>query len=173
MTTHTQDEQNAWKLENIDLLSWLFAQPAVDGEQNFLSDMRKTVRDYGMLTYKQTIATRKWMETREKREAQKREDDKISANAPKLEGGRRELRGEIMSTKWHDGDFGSQLKMTVRLEDGNRVWGTVPSNLWDGSIEEEEALKGRGVIFTATVKPREDHFGFFSRPSNGKFGRFE
>lgn len=163
MTRHTETEQNEWKLANIELLSWLFAQP--EGSHNFILDMQRTVHQWGMLTERQTEAARKWKDGSARREEQRKQDDEISKNAPALEAGRRELHGTILATKWHDGDYGSQLKMTVRLQDGNRVWGTVPSSLWDGSYDEEETLKGREVVFTATVKPREDHFGFFSRPN--------
>lgn len=85
------------------------------------------------------------------------------------------IEGEVISTKWkanpfaprptfHGGWIGSAndetLKMTVRLADGNRVWGTVPAPLVE-AVENGKTL----VRITAKVSASEDeNFGFFSFP---------
>jgi len=86
------------------------------------------------------------------------------------------IEGEVISTKWkanafaprptfHGGWIGSAndetLKMTVRLADGNRVWGTVPAPLVE-AVENGKTL----VRITAKVSAsdRDEHFGFFSFP---------
>ena len=86
------------------------------------------------------------------------------------------IEGEVISTKWkanpfaprptfHGGWIGSAndetLKMTVRLADGNRVWGTVPAPLVE-AVENGKTL----VRITAKVSAsdRDENFGFFSFP---------
>ena len=79
------------------------------------------------------------------------------------------MTGEILSTKWHDGSYGTTLKMTVRLDDGNRVWGSVPAHI-EESVGMPSDLHGRKISFTATVtrSDRDPHFGFFKRPSGAE-----
>lgn len=105
------------------------------------------------------------------------------ANAPKakLEGGRRELTGKVLSCKWRSSQYGGAFKMTLDLGDGSRVWGTVPAALEDAvreyhhthvkdssTFDLPEVLKGATVTITATVNVSDDDesFGFFKRPSN-------
>ena len=82
------------------------------------------------------------------------------AAAAPLENGRRELHGIVKSTKWQESDYGSTFKMLVELDDGCRVYGTVPA-AFDFNPE------GMEVTFTAKVeRSADDHrFGFFSRPT--------
>lgn len=95
-------------------------------------------------------------------------DEKLTAYAARtpdseagpVPTGRVQLQGEVVSLKWKETDFGSVLKMTVLLENGSRVWGTVPSAL--------DVEKGDVVAFTATVTASDDKpdFGFFKRPTH-------
>lgn len=68
-----------------------------------------------------------------------------------------------VTTKVQLGDYGSTVKMLVRLDDNNKVWGTVPLALDcpDGGY------RGHRVEFTGTIERSRDdeHFGFFSRPT--------
>lgn len=66
------------------------------------------------------------------------------AQAEPLEEGRRPIVGVVLSTKWQDSDFGSTLKMLVRQDDGNKVWGSVPRSLWGSvprSLESERTYR--------------------------------
>jgi len=90
--------------------------------------------------------------------------DALNATPPEapLTAGRQALAGTLVSTKFVDGYYGSTFKMLVKLDDGNKVFGTVPSGL--------DAEPGSRIEFTATVEPSRDdpHFGFFSRPTKAK-----
>jgi hypothetical protein len=85
-----------------------------------------------------------------------------AAAAPPVAAGRYVIEGVVVSTKTVDSPFGLQKKMLVKLANGQKLWGTVPSSI------NGEGLKGSEVKFVATVSPsKDDHsFGFFSRPTN-------
>lgn len=167
MTRFTDAESNKWKMENISLLSWLLSQ---ENPHEFLADMKRTVVKYGALTPKQTAAVAKWHYTSVQREKiQQAEAEKLEG-APALTEGKREIEGEIVSTKWHDSQYGTTPKMVVRLDDGNKLWGTIPAEIEDKAEGDLETLVGLRIFIVATVKvsDRDPHFGFFSRPRNGK-----
>ena len=97
-----------------------------------------------------------------------------------LTGGRQVIEGVVKSAKWVDTTAGyreiSTLKMTVEMDGGQRVYGTVPAAILDaltggvisgGDAPRDERLKGRRVEFTATVEVSDNDpaFGFYSRPS--------
>lgn len=133
------------------------------GYDAFISDLGFKLNRYGFLTEKQVAAV---LVSRERSVAyaakRQAEQDALATVAPLTEG-RREITGEVVSTKFVDDDFGGNLKMLVREADGNKVWGTVPRSL-DGDI------KGATVTFTATVERSRDdeHFGFFKRPTKAQ-----
>jgi hypothetical protein len=72
--------------------------------------------------------------------------------------------GEIVSLKWKDSDYGAVLKMLVKSDLGFKVWGSVPRSIL---VDDETALKGKRVKFTARIQPSKDDacFGFISRPT--------
>jgi hypothetical protein len=150
-----------WRLHHIELLSWLFSQ----GEEAhpFLRSMQEAVQQWGALTPKQEAAVEKWHAKDSDRQAEKQ----ISEDAPALTEGRRLIVGEVISAKqkYTSRYGGAVTKITVALDDGNKVWGTMPSAL------SEDAIKGERISFTATVTPsdRDEHFGFFKRPSEGEY----
>jgi hypothetical protein len=84
---------------------------------------------------------------------------------PDLEEGRYKLSGVVKSTKVAFTDWGSSLKMLLELDNGNRVYGTVPSSI-------DEVDPGDRISLTGTVKRSDDdnHFGFYSRPSKATKG---
>ena len=96
-----------------------------------------------------------------RREETQKAEAEILSHAGPLEEGRREIMGDVISTKWQDSDFGGGMKMLVREPNGNKIWGTVPAAIDTPDLVDET------VIFTATVKRsgNDEHFGFFSRPS--------
>ncbi len=84
------------------------------------------------------------------------------SEAEPLPEGRYEITGEILSTKWYySADYGDTLKMLVKLENGHRVYGTVPAAL------DHAELEGQTVTFTGTVKrsDSDESYGYFSRPT--------
>lgn len=148
-----------------EVADWLLGDDNGAGRASkhpFLFDMVHTLNRWGSLTEKQVEAVERWME----RDAQRAAEQAAKPPVPELVEGRRELSGKIVSTKWVHSDFGGYhgsevLKMLVELEDGNRVYGSVPEPF------QSTAERGMEVKFTAKIeKSRSDeHFGFFSRPS--------
>lgn len=150
----------------------------LDRDENFVFQLVEKLRKYGSLSEAQVAAVERGLARTEEREAE-------LANTPPLEGGKRDLEGTVLSTKWQDGRFGSQFKMLVKLDDGNKVWGTVPTNLeqltyngdhygvdgnWVFVPAALETLVDARVAFTATVERSRDdeHFGFFKRPTKAR-----
>lgn len=71
-----------------------------------------------------------------------------------------EITARIIKLDLHVNDYGSREVMTVEHEDGWRLWGTQPRDLYGAS-------EGDVVRFTARVEPSDDDpkFGFFKRPT--------
>ena len=148
---------------------------------SFLHDLLHKLNKYGDLSEKQVAAVDKFIARRDERAATKAiENAAITAAFPT---GRVAVTGEIVSTKiQHSDSYGDTLKMLVKLDDGNKVWGTVPAileektfpfNAYDehGMLDtrpaEIEDLRGTRITFTATfeVSKDDEHFGFFKRPA--------
>ncbi len=84
-----------------------------------------------------------------------------------IESGRQAVRGRVVSLKSYEGQFGTSLKMTVKIETPAGTWlawGTCPSSICPavrGGCD-----RGDVVEFTAKLKPgRDEHFALFSRPT--------
>lgn len=115
-----------------------------------------------------------------------REAEKVAAKAalPALVEGRRSVAGKVVSTKSFESDYGTAYKMLVELEDGTRIFGSIPSNLWNEveflgayrkSVWNETdgvmtKLVGMELTFTATIEASKDdkNFGFFKRPTKAE-----
>ncbi len=86
--------------------------------------------------------------------------------------GRIAFTGRIVSIKAHDGDFGSSLKVTIKVEtpEGSWLaWGTLPTTI-QGEIQtlghSAEAVVGALIELTGTLSAgRDPYFAFFKRPS--------
>ena len=62
--------------------------------------------------------------------ARKIEQDKEKESAANWTvEGRQEIEGEILTTKFVESDYGTSEKMLLKLSDGRKCWGTVPSKL--------------------------------------------
>jgi len=148
-----------WRAENAPIVVWLNG-PAGDSH-DFLRDMKKSLAEWGKLTDGQLRAVVNWKRRADERAA----ESKREITAGPIEAGRYSMTGTVLNVKWQEGDFGTQLKMLVELDGGNRVWGTCPAAISHHLPEDE--IKGRKVNFTATVKPKagDPHFGYFSRPA--------
>lgn len=176
-----RDEWNAANPEQAAALDAYEADIKDGGEHDeFLDSLVKGRRDYGALTEKQTPWPTKALAKRAEWAAKKAEQNKKLATAPKLEEGRYEIEGTVISTKAVENNFSRSswddtiLKMLVELDDGNRVWGTVPNALFTDNEGNgygyDMILKGKRVAFTAAVERSKDdnHFGFFKRPTKAR-----
>lgn len=139
----------------------------------FLVDMKRSMEHWGSLTERQVESVKKCMVARQKYYAKKIEE---AMNEPTevLVEGRRVIEGEVINHKWVDNNYtgGRDHKMLVKQDDGNKVWGSVPraisDYLYHNDERENRELKNMRVKFTATVEAKEDHFGYFKRPSNAE-----
>lgn len=142
---------------------------------DFMAQLAGKLRKYGSLTQGQIDAARRIMDGWVREDAEKA----ALADAPALTAGRYVIEGTVVSHKWtdDDGPYGSQHKMLVKLDDGNKVWGTVPAAIedamrdsWDddGTLipAQVDDLKGARVQLTATVTVSHDdpHFGYYGNP---------
>lgn len=127
-------------------------------DESFAYGMGEKIRKYGSLSAKQIDAVQRGIDRAKKREA---EAEALKSVEPLAEG-RYAIEGEVLTTKWQESDYGTTLKMLVKMDDGNKVWGTVPRAI-------ECDPKGERVNFTATVERSKDdeHFGFYKRPTGG------
>jgi len=127
---------------------------------SFVFDIVHKFNRYGTLSEKQVAAILRIRQSEIEFDAKREAEAAKLADAAPLAEGRYEIVGEIVSIKTGENDFGFWTKMLVKMEDGNKVYGTVPSAL--GTPE-----RGDRVSFTARVEPSKDdeHFGFFSRPT--------
>lgn len=128
----------------------------------FLADLLHKANRYGSLSEKQVsaglAAIERDAEFAAKREA---EDAEVTADFP---SGRVTIQGTCLSTRTDEGFYGTTFKWLVKLDDGNKVWGTVPSSI-------DAPPKGRRVEFTARfeVSPDDPHFGFYKNPTKCRF----
>ena len=127
---------------------------------HFASDIAHKFLIYGSLSEKQVAAFISSIARDLKFAADKAAEAEHAVDLPLLVEGKVSMTGEILSIKEQYTDFGSCWKMLVKLEDGNKVWGTVPSSISD-------AERGDTITFSATVtkSDKDDHFGFFKRPT--------
>lgn len=148
------------------------------GYGGFYHDLLHKANRWGNLSEKQVAAALRGRD-RDAAFAERRaaEQAALEGVAPLAEG-RREITGEVVSTKWQESDYGDTLKMLVREDDGNKVWGTVPGVLSEDHFDEAtqtwtnrlETLVGSRVTFKAQVTRSNDdeHFGFFKRPTQAQ-----
>lgn len=140
----------------------------------FRASLADTLYKRGALSDAQLGALKKGVE-REKATAEEQ------AAAGPLAEGSYEVVGEVVSEKWVDGMYGSTHKMLVKLDNGNKVWGSVPAKVEDACrghhdqetgewVDSERELVGARVKFTAFVERSRDdeHFGFFKRPKQAE-----
>jgi len=161
-TQNTQD----WREEHEDLISWLDAQD--DDSHDFIFSMKEALARWGALTPKQTAAIEKWR-TRsiEREQTREQETDRFGVR-PALPEGHRAIEGLVISTKWKDTRYGPAYKMLILEDDGNKVFGTVPANLPHSAEIVNERIF---LVATVTRSDRDEHFGFFSRPTGAELLR--
>jgi hypothetical protein len=133
---------------------------------NFYASLAQSFARYGSLTERQTAALKRSLtqyHDRNEQFAARRAAEAPVVTAP-MPTGRVTVTGTVVSFKYVESQFGSQLKMLVLADQGWKVWGTCPSALRATNI-----LKGARVTFSAEVQPKEEAFGFFSRPTQASF----
>ena len=141
---------------------WRFIQDHAD-ENGWLASIRRGVETYGSPFEDQIVKVQRYIVGYEKLIVAKLAEAKLLENAPELVEGRQHIVGTIVSTKVVNSDYGDTRKMLVRFDDGNKVFGTVPNDLF--LAVDVDKMPGTRIEFDAKVEPKEDHFGFFSRPT--------
>jgi len=140
-----------------------------ESANSFILDLyRRVYRKGWTLSEKQISAARNVVLQEKVRQAKREQHDALVANAPALQEGRQTIEGEILSLRCEETMYGDSWKMLVQMDNGNRVWGGVPSAFLDWSISDtNRKLQGSRVRFAAQIQPKEgeDHFGFYKRPT--------
>jgi len=123
-------------------------------EAGFLFSLAEQVTRNGELSDKQIDAAERAVQ----RDAKFTAEREAAADAPT---GKVEVEGEVVSTKWTEGQFPA-FKMMVKADTGYRVWVTVPQAIDPG--------KGDRVRFTATLEQSNDDstFAFGKRPAKAQ-----
>lgn len=131
---------------------------ALNCDHRIVADIKSRFRKYGSMSDKQRELVMKLYHEEKEKKARWEKRKKESGPTPE---GRVEMSGKVVSIKTKETQWGSTEKMLVELENGSRVYGTVPTAICH--IE-----KGAQISFRATVtQSKDDHtFGFFKRPSN-------
>jgi hypothetical protein len=133
------------------------------GEGNIAGDIIARYGEGRRMSYKQgrlLVRLHRQSLAHDERKAKWAEE---KANAPALVEGRQEIEGVILKVEERDSDWGIQFKMTVKMDNGNVLWGTLPSAV-------SSADRGDRIAFTATVQvsDRDENFGFIRRPSKAR-----
>lgn len=141
-----------------------------------LRDLRSKVRQYGSLSEKQEAFAlslhKQAFDTIVSAAAEIEARAKALAAGLRAPEGRQTISGVIKSIKWIDSDFGGSFKTLVELDNGTRVYGTLPSDQQEssqhinGAWVTYQAEVGDKVEITATfeVSQKDILFGFFKRP---------
>lgn len=137
-----------WECNTLADIWWKIAKYAEPSDKQ----VAFVERLVGRLTEKQTGL--------DQREA---ESAALLASGATVPIGRQEVSGTVKSLKFVDNAYGGSLKMLVALDNGTRVYGTVPNSICD-------VHDGDRVTFTATFKAsdRDPLFGFYSRPTKAE-----
>jgi hypothetical protein len=140
---------------------WAAAQTTIKLEKDgFIRTMAETLRWVAPskpFTPNMIAAVRRTME--------KRVAVATEAASHPAPAGRVVVTGEVVSTRFQEGDFGPQYKMLVKSDEGFKVWCSIPTALLETTTLEE--AKGRRISFTATLTPSRDDvaFAFGARPT--------
>jgi hypothetical protein len=145
---------------------------------DFLVSMIDAYERFGGLTERQTAAVEKIMKQRENFDRQARERAEAPEPTNPAPEGKQMVEGIIVSMKFYESEYNNvgSWKMSVVLDDGNKVWGTCPASIESkiefGNLRERLAsgeYKPR-VRFSANFTPKdgEDHFSYFKNPTKGE-----
>lgn len=141
-----------------------------------LRDLRSKVRQYGSLSEKQEAFAlglhKQAVETIAASVNEVAIREAALAAGIRAPEGRQTVNGVIKSIKWVESDFGGAYKTLVELDNGTRVYGTLPSDQQEssqninGTWVTNQAQVGDKVEITATfeVSQKDTLFGFYKRP---------
>lgn len=109
--------------------------------------------------------TPRQVETIERIITERAAEDAKRAELGRITEGRYTVEGTVTSVRDYDGEWGTAWKMLVTLDDGHKIFGTIPSAIFDAVGPSE--LVGKRVTFDATVKAsdRDETFGTYKRPT--------
>ena len=133
--------------------------PAVHARNSFAHDILAKFEQYGELSARQVEcfvnSVAKDIEIHNRRETER------SNTGPVPTGKRVEFDGEFVSHKIVDGNFGLQHKMLIKLDNGSKIYLTMPT-----AFDLQTYPKGSRVKLRATVEASRDDvsFGFGRRP---------
>lgn len=174
---YKQEKKEKFAAEHPDIVKFLDSIDEDEEQFYFIVDMKRSLDNWGSLTDNQAAAVQRTMEAR-KAYMQRKYEEALNEVEPEdeVEPGRYVIEGTVISHKWQDNSYtgGRDHKMLVKMDDGNKVWGSVPRSVSDYCYHNDENenrdLKGLRVRFTATVSPsdRDSHFGFYKRPSSAE-----
>jgi hypothetical protein len=149
-------------------------ESALDVHHPIINDIRQRFDTWGKLSDKQVALVLKIArESAKKRAKWAAESAAAAAWDVSVEAGRADVEGEIVSAKWKWNEWGEALKVVVKLDDGRKTYGSVPSAIADPHVETTDArgavpeLVGTRVRFTARLKisDKDPAFAFHTRPS--------
>ena len=150
-----------------DIVEWMNDHNWDNERFAFLRDMQYSLTHWGYLTTAQAETTRRIIAKRIEKAQERLNEAQPTSLAPE---DRQTVQGEILSVKFNQGAY-AQTKMLVKLDDGNKVYGTMPesieSAIWPNDHDEVNP-KGVRVEFTATFERNEDHFSFYRKPTKGR-----
>lgn len=167
MNAKTMWEQNVAAFPRIatckamrDNGAWDFGPMATDilgkAERYYLTPRQAEVLEANVVSYERMLERR-------------RQAAELAAAGVKCPHGRHDIRGQVVSLKWHTSRYGRRestvQKMVVRTAAGWAVWATVPTGLPVDAV-----AVGAQIEFQATVEPsdRDPLFGFAKRPTRAK-----
>jgi hypothetical protein len=162
--------RNQFVAKHPEVADWQVAATQPEHAHNgFLHDVLGKLDQYGSLSDRQLAAVPASLQ-RDREYAARRAAEETEVKGPAPEG-RVEVTGTVLSLKVQESDFGSTLKMLLKLDNNSRAWLTVPHlrNL-PGGIDDRggEVFVGRGDALTlrATFTPSHDDasFAFGTRP---------
>jgi len=152
------------------------------GRDHFLNSLERQLHSKGFLSEKQTACITRMIAKEAEWAARKAEE---AQGAQPFPIGRVTVEGEIVNIKEKEGfDGNPSYKWLVKTDDGNKVYGSVPTHILDDArwarsdqrftegelVTYREHLIGKRVRFAANfeVSKDDDHFGFYKRPTKAE-----
>lgn len=130
---------------------------------NIVQDIKARFEQWGSISERQVALVMKLASEASKPKPQYADD----RHTPAPEG-RVTFQGLVVASKVVDSMYGSQVKITVKVETRDGVWlawGTCPAAVLDATCN-EGGVRGKTVEITATLKQgRDAHFALMSRPA--------
>jgi hypothetical protein len=167
-----QDRRDAMTAEFPTLVEFFDNMDLDEERSGFLCSLKWGFDKYGSLLPRQIEAAQQTLQRRQEAIAKRLAEPTPDGPLDDQDGKRQKLQGTIVSHKWQSGGYRYEKthKMLVRLDDGNKVWGSMPQSIEDHAAHQNIDPKGMKIQFVASVKRsnNDDHFGFFNRPAQAK-----